>query len=269
MGRSGQESHLKISVVIPVYNDIRITRSIDSILNQRHDEELELVIVDGGSTDETLSVVRAYGDRITTLISEPDKGIFDALNKGILAATGDYVGLLGADDRYAHDRVFHDVAMALRETRAEACYGDLVYVDDFDQIKRYWRSGPFRKRNLYLGWIPPHFTLFAKREVYDRVGLFNLKYRVAADYDHQLRMLLKHKVTPAYVDRVLVSMTLGGNSNRSIRNIARGNYESFLSWREHHLLLGILIPFLKPTRKIFQYFQKPSSNSLEALDQQD
>ena len=248
---------MKFSIIIPVYNDPRIRKAIASVVAQQHEENVELIVIDGASMDDTLAMVRSFGDSVSTLVSEPDGGIFDALNKGILRASGDVIAFLGADDRYEDPYVLRDVAAVLRGNPVDACYGNLVYVNAEDAVVRYWRSGPFRRRNLYLGWMPPHFALFARRYVYERAGLFDTRYRVAADYDHQLRLFLEHGISVAYLDRVLVRMTLGGNSNRSIRNVIRGNVESLLAWRRHGLSRGLLVPVLKPMRKLIQYVERP------------
>ena len=248
---------MKVSIVIPVFNDPRIAIALDSISKQQYDGEIEVVVVDGASTDDTLEVVRRYGELVTTLISEPDKGIFDALNKGITASTGDVIALLGADDRYADPTVVRDAVDPLQDEAVDASYGDLVYVDDHDRVVRYWKSGLFRRYKLFLGWLPPHFTLFARRSVYDRVGLFDTANRVGADSDHLLRMLYEHRIRLRYVPRVLVRMTQGGNSNRSLRNIATGNMEAFRSWRRYGLFPGLLVPILKPASKLIQLVRRP------------
>lgn len=251
---------MKVSIVIPVYNDPRIRAALDSIKDQQYDGDVEVLVIDGGSTDDTLDIVRGYGGLVSVLVSEPDQGIFDALNKGIERATGDVIALLGADDRYEDADVVRDALVPLRDESVDASYGDLVYVDDNDKVVRYWRSGPFLRRKLYFGWMPPHFTLFARRRVYERVGLFDVTNRVAADYDHMLRAFLQHRIKVAYVDRVLLRMTLGGNSNNSLRNIVTGNMESFRAWKKHNAVMGLLVPVLKPASKLLQLVRRPPSN---------
>ena len=251
---------MKVSIIIPVFNDPRIAIALDSISSQEFEGEIEVVVVDGKSTDHTLEVVYGYGKLVTTLISEPDKGIFDALNKGVARSTGDVIALIGADDRYADSHVVRDSVVGLVDETVDGTYGDLVYVDDDDNIARYWRSGLFRRFKLYFGWIPPHFTLFARRRVYDQVGPFDLSMRVGADYDWQLRMLYEHNFRLRYVPRVLVRMTLGGNSNRSLRNIVTGNIEAFRAWRKHSVYLGLLVPIWKPASKLVQLVRLPPRN---------
>jgi len=244
---------MEFSIVTPVYNDPRIERALDSVVGQTGVSNVEIIVVDGGSTDKTVEIVRSYEDDLDVLIREPDDGIYDAMNKGIRRATGDVVGVLNADDRYTDGSVLADVENRLRETGADVCYGDLVYVDAEDAIVRYWQSGDFRPRRFYLGWMPPHPTFFVRNEVYERYGLYDIGYRIAADYELMLRYLLKEDVTAAYVDRTLVRMASGGESNQSLRNVARANREVVRAWRENSLAGGWFVPFFKLLRKPFQF----------------
>ena len=249
---------MRISVVLPVWNDTRVARALDSIFSQRHGHEIELVVVDAGSTDGTLEILRGYADRISVLLSEPDEGIFDGINKGIARTTGgpdDIVHFLSADDRYADPRVLHDVVAAFQEDeRIDACYGDLTYTNGSGRVVRYWKAGAYRRSGLYFGWLPPHMTFFVRRRVYDRYGVFDLRYSIAADSDFLLRLLFKHRIRMKYLDRVLVDMAPGGNSNRSIANVLKGNLEVALSCCRIGMYGGCLIPVLKPARKLFQLY---------------
>ena len=248
---------MKISIVTPVYNDPRVSRALDSILAQRHDHELELVVVDAGSTDGTMEILATYRDRISTLISEPDDGIYDGMNKGIHRATGDVVGILNADDRYADNLVLHDVIEAFEDNETDACYGNLVYVNEDDKVARYWKSGSPSAAKWYWGWMPPHPTFFVRRSVYDRHGVFDLGYPIAADYELMLRLFFKQGINVKYLDRVMVRMALGGASNGSITNIVKANSEVARAWRSNGLSGGFLVPILKPASKIFQFVGRP------------
>jgi glycosyltransferase len=248
---------MKVSIVTPVYNDTRVGRALDSILAQRFDGEVESIVIDGGSGEETLAVLERYRPSLGLFISERDRGIYDAMNKGILRATGDIVGILNADDRYHDELVLRHVCDAFQDPAVQAVYGDLVYVNGDDQCVRYWRSGVYRRWKFYLGWMPPHPTFFVRRSLYERYGVFKLEFPVAADYEIVLRFLLKHKVRAAYIPRVLVCMSMGGNSNKSLRNIARGNREVLQAWRQNGLAFGYLAPVLKPASKVMQYVRRP------------
>lgn len=252
---------MKISIVTPVYNDPRVSRALDSILSQEYDGELELIVIDGGSARPTLDVLERYRRDIAVLVSEPDRGVYDAMNKGIRLARGDVVGILNADDRYNDPFVLRDVAAALVDPGVDACFGDLVYVNSRDRVVRYWKSGPYRLVKFYFGWMPPHPTFFVRREVYRRYGAFDLDYPIAADYELLLRLLLKAKISVRYLPRVLVRMSLGGKSNRSVSNIIRANQEVWRAWRKNGLRFGYLVPVLKPGRKVIQFLRRPPHKS--------
>ena len=248
---------MKISIITPVFNDPRVSCALDSILAQRHEHELDLVVVDAASTDGTMEILATYSDRISTLISEPDDGIYDGMNKGLRRATGDIVGILNADDRYADNLVLHDVIEVFEDNETDACYGDLVYVDEDDKVARYWKSGSPSVAKWYWGWMPPHPTFFVRRSVYDTHGVFDLGYPIAADYELMLRLFLKQGINVKYLDRVMVRMSLGGASNGSITSIVKANSEVARAWRSNGLGGGFLVPILKPASKIFQFVGRP------------
>jgi glycosyltransferase len=180
---------MKISVITAVYNSrATVAAAHASVLAQTHCD-VELVVIDGGSTDGTLEVLRGYADRIAVLVSEPDRGIYDALNKGIARASGEVVGFLHADDVFAGPDVLSRVATAFADPAVCAAYGNLQYVrkDDPGRVVRHWGSSPFTRRKLAWGWMPPHPTLYVRREWYARIGGFDTRYRISADYDCILR----------------------------------------------------------------------------------
>lgn len=228
---------LKISVITAVFNSREtISAALDSVLGQLG-VEVELVVIDGGSTDGTLEILRSYADRLNVLVSEPDGGIYDALNKGILRASGDVVGFLHSDDLFADPRVLSRVTAAFTEPGVGAVYGDLLYVrkDNPDQAVRYWRSGAFSARRLGWGWMPPHPTLYVRRDLYDRHGLFDTSFRIAADYDFVLRLLGTGRVGVHYIPEVLVKMRLGGASNRSLRNLFCKSSEDLKALKQNEI----------------------------------
>ena len=241
-------------------------QALDSILAQQDTAELELVVIDGGSTGGTMDVLEAYRDRLAVLVSEPDEGIYDAMNKGIGLCTGDVIGILNADDRYSDPQVLADVLDLFKDERVDACYGNQVFVDGNDRVVRYWKSGPYRAARLYLGWMPPHPTFFVRSRVYERLGVFDTRYPIAADYEFMLRVLLKHGISVKYIDRVLVRMAVGGNSRPSPANIVAGSVEVFCAWKQNGPPLGYLAPILKLARKPAQYFSRPPKSAREAPD---
>ena len=195
---------MNISIVLPVFNDVRVGRALDSVLSQQHGHELEVIVIDAGSTDGTLEVLESYRKSIAVLVSEPDRGIYDGMNKGIRLATGDVVGILNADDRYSDPLVLRDVMDAFTREDVDACYGDLVYTNEAGKVVRYWKSGDSRRWRI--GWMPPHPTFFVRRRVYERYGVFNLRYPISADYELMLRLMLKHWIKVKYLNRVLVNI---------------------------------------------------------------
>jgi len=202
---------MKISIITAVLNGVRtIGHAIRSIGGQTH-KEIEHIIIDGGSTDGTLRVIEGYHPCPAKVLSEPDRGIYDAMNKGIALASGEVIGILSADDFYRHGGVLAKVARAFEDPDVDSCYGDLDYVDptDTSRVIRHWRAGPYDLRSFYWGWMPPHPAFFARRKAYQTYGDYNLELSSAADYELMLRFLLKHRITATYLPDVLVCMRTG------------------------------------------------------------
>lgn len=225
----------RISVVTASFNAARTIADCVRSVQAQSWPEVEHLFVDGGSRDDTVAVIRRTASAGARLVSEPDRGIYDALNKGIASATGDVIGLLHADDMFADDRVLHDIATAFVDPRVDAVYGDLEYVrrDDPTRVVRHWRAGAFQQAELARGWMPPHPTLYIRRRVLDDVGAFDLRYRIASDYDFMLRLFRRPELVVVYVPRVLVRMRRGGVSNRSLRSVLRKSREDWTILRRH------------------------------------
>jgi len=219
------------------------------------DVEVEHIVIDGGSQDGTVEVVKKFGDDIAVFLSEPDKGIYDAMNKGLKIARGDIIGTLNGDDFYAHRNVLAKVASVLADSSCASCYGDLVYVERNNPQKtvRRWRSGPYDYRKFYWGWMPPHPTFFARRAVYEKYGCFNLQLGTAADYELMLRFLVKHRIAAQYIPDVLVKMRMGGRSNVSLRSRIDANKNDRLAWHVNDLKPYPWTLTLKPLSKIGQF----------------
>jgi len=216
---------MKVSVVTAVFNGAEtIADTLDSVAAQTY-PDVEHVVVDGGSRDNTLEVVKQHGRRVARLISERDRGVYDGMNKGIRAATGEVIGTLNADDVYADPDVLARVAAAFADPSVEVCYGDLVYVkrDDTSAVVRYWKAGNYERDALRQGWFPPHPTFFVRRALYERGGLFNIDYPLGGDVELMMRLLWKHQAKAVYIPNVQVKMRLGGISNASLRSIIRQN----------------------------------------------
>ncbi|SDY74939.1 glycosyltransferase family 2 protein [Halopenitus persicus] len=253
---------MKVSLITPVYNDPRIERCLKSIHEQEGKFELEHVIVDSNSTDQTVEILDAHRDDIDILIREDDDGVYDAMNKGVRAATGDIIGILNSDDRYQNQTVLESVHRTMKETESRACYGDLVYVGEDDSVVRYWEGGEYEPWKFYLGWMPPHPTFFVHRSVYEEIGYFNQQLSIAADYEFMLRALALHDISVSYINDVLVRMEIGGQSNESVASMVEAVSDMYEAWQYHGKMGRFVAPFLHPLEKVPQYFRKPPKDDV-------
>jgi len=245
---------MKISVITVSFNsEDSIRDTIESVVSQDY-ADLEYIIVDGASTDNTLEIIKSYGEKISKFVSESDHGIYDALNKGIKLVSGDIIAILHADDLYADKQVLSKVVRAFFEQEVEAVYGDLVYVNntDVDKISRYWQAGTVDRKKIRNGWMPPHPAFFVRKHLYRDYGAFESKYRIAGDYDFMMRVLWQHRVPSFYLPEVLVKMRLGGVSNRSLSLILRKSREDLEVIRKYRIG-GILTLLKKNFRKLPQF----------------
>ena len=255
-------SNPKISIITVSFNSqSTIKHTIQSVASQDYQNK-EYILIDGASTDWTLDIISFLKDKINYFVSEKDNGIYDAMNKGIKVATGEIIGILNSDDFYSNNEVLSKVAKIFEETDCDCLYGDLVYVDKGDarNIVRYWKSGKFSKKKLRMGWMLPHPTFFVKKEIYEKYGLYNIKLKTAADYEMILRLLHNDSIKVEYLPEILIKMRIGGESNSSFINRLKGNYEDNLAWDMNNLRKPPFIRFLKPLRKIIQFFKKPKIN---------
>ena len=246
---------MKISVVTAVYNRrATIGQSVESVATQTH-SDIEHVIQDGGSTDGTLDILARKSDPRIALLSESDAGIYDAINRGIQRTNGDIIGLMHSDDFFAAPDILARVATVMADPDIDGVYGDLDYVaaDDTSRIIRRWRSGAYDAKKLGKGWMPPHPTLYLRREVFDKHGLYDTSFGIAADYDAMLRYLVKGQIKLAYIPDVMVKMRVGGESNKSLRKIVLKSQEDYRAIRRNGVGgLGTLA--FKNLSKIQQFF---------------
>ncbi len=249
---------MKISLVTATFQcESTIGDCLASVARQTQ-RDIEHIVIDGASTDQTMPILLQQRSAMAALVSEPDHGIYDALNKGLALCTGDIIGVLHGDDVLADERVLERVAAAFADSAVVACYGDLVYVakDDPARVVRYWRSGEYSESRLRRGWMPPHPTFYARRSIYQRLGVFDLNLRIAADYNTMLMILLARAGTVAYLPEVLVRMRLGGVSNRSLANMLRKSREDLWVIRRHGIGgIGTLI--CKNLSKVGQFIFRP------------
>jgi len=244
-------------VITAVFNGAKtIQDCIKSVSGQIY-PNIEHIIIDGGSTDGTLEVIKRYTEKRVNIVSEPDNGIYDALNKGIRQASGEVIGLLYSDDFYAHDRVIEKVADIFMKYNIDSCYGDLQYVDknNPDKVIRYWKSSQYRHGKFKYGWMLPHPTFFVKKEIYNKYGYFNTNFKIAADYELMLRFLEKHKISTYYTPEVFIKMRIGGTSNRNIKNLIIKSNEDYRAWKVNNLNGGFYTILLKNLCKIPQFFK--------------
>ena len=246
-----------ISVITVTHNAAAtIEETIRSVAEQSY-PHIEHIVVDGGSTDGTLGVIRKHRSKIAAFVTEPDRGMYDAMNKGLRLATGDIVGFLNADDSYADSYVLETIARTMEQQKVDACYSDLVYVDknNRNRVVRYWQSQPYREGLFEKGWMPAHPTFYAKRWIYEKYGGYDLSYRRQSDFELTMRLLAVHKIKSAYIPKVLVHMRSGGLSG-GLWHILEGNIESYRACRKHALNVTPLFIARKILSRVPQFFHR-------------
>ena len=249
---------MKVSIITVCYNSATtIDDTIQSVLSQSY-PNIEYIVIDGKSTDLTGTIIKKYKEKISTVLCEKDKGMYDAINKGIRLCTGDVVAILNADDFYIDNEVIADVVSTMQAEKADSLYSDLYYVaaDNTDKVIRNWVSGKYDRQKFLYGWMPPHPTFFVKRASYEEYGNFNLALKSAADYELMLRFLYKNKLSTCYLSRPLVRMRVGGMSNVSLKNRIKANKEDRKAWIMNGLIPKSYTLLFKPLRKMIQYVKK-------------
>ena len=238
---------MKISIITSTYNSEKTVKdTLDSILNQTY-KDIELLIVDGKSKDNTLEIVRRYEKMFQgklRYISEPDKGIYDAMNKGIRMATGDVVGILNSDDLYMDNKVLEDIANAFNQNNVDAIYGNLIFVEEHDtnKVVRTWKGSQYYPESFLNGWHPAHPTFYVRREVYEKYGVFDISFNVSADFELMLRFIEKHRISNLYMDRTLIRMRMGGESTGSIGKIITGNKNVLRAFEKNGFKVSVFYP---------------------------
>lgn len=244
---------MKISVITVVYNaQDTIKRCIESVIGQNYNN-IEYVIIDGGSTDNSLQVIDQHKSHIKVLISEPDQGIYDAINKGIRLATGEIVGTLNADDFFADQEVLSAVAQAFSNSDTEIVYGNLDYINSAGKITRKWKSHACGKNSFNRGFMPPHPTFYCRRYLFEKHGFYSLEYGSAGDYELMARFLHNWQIRSFYLNKVMVKMQVGGISNSNLMNRFKAWSFDLKAMRENNVFLPVFAVVLKPIRKILQF----------------
>ena len=243
---------MKVSIITVSFNAVAtLKQTIESVLAQDY-PNIEYWVIDGGSSDGTKELLASYGSRIH-YISEPDHGIYDAFNKGLVRVTGEFVGVIGADDFYPSTDVIRSVVDTFNRKQVDAVYGDLEFIDPVSlKVVRQWRAGAYKRSNWLWGWMPPHPAFFVKRSIYEQIGYYQTHYTCAGDYEWMLRALYKHLISVTYLPKLLMTMRTGGTSTASWKHRWVANREDRRAWRENGLKPYFFTVTLKPLRKIIQ-----------------
>lgn len=254
-----KNKNLKITIITACYNSEKtIKTTLNSVCNQTF-KEIEHLIIDGKSTDKTILIAKSY-PHIKKIISEPDKGIYDAMNKGIKNASGDIIGFLNSDDLYVNNEVVSKVVSEFRkDPLLDSCYADLIYVNNLNtsKIVRYFKSSKFKQGLFSKGWCPPHPTFFVRRSIYEQYGSFDLNYHLASDFDLMIRFLEIHEIRSLYMAEPLVKMRMGGATNKNLKNILQQNLEILNSFHKNSLPINIISFFInKFISRSKQFFKK-------------
>ncbi|MEX6233661.1 glycosyltransferase family 2 protein [Providencia hangzhouensis] len=248
---------MKVSIITATYNSSNtIIDTLKSLENQSY-LDIEYIIIDGASKDNTLDIIKKHSTKVSKIISEPDKGIYDALNKGIENSTGDIIGFLHSDDIFAYPNAIEDLVSILINEQSQAIYADLEYVskENTSNVVRRWVSGNYKHSNLKKGWMPPHPTFFMKRSLYKKYGNFDLNFKISADYDSLLRYLWLHNISVSYLPKVVTKMRVGGESNRSFLNILKKTKEDILVLKKNNIF-WIYPLLMKNLSKLPQFIKK-------------
>ena len=248
---------MKVSIITVCFNSAKtIKDTIDSVVAQNY-QDIEYIIIDGQSTDRTLEIIKSYSGKVLKFYSEPDNGLYDAINKGIKVATGEILGLVHADDVLATNDVIGKVADVFIKNKCEAIYSDLQYVDkdNLNKVFRQWKAGCYSAGMFLNGWMPPHPTFYAKRRLFEDLGAYNTSFEISADYELMLRFVHGNKIEIKYIPEVLVKMRVGGKSNSSIINRVKANIEDRRAWRVNYLKPNFFTLYQKPLAKLLQFLK--------------
>lgn len=250
---------MKVSVITVCFNSGRtIADTLRSVAEQSH-PDIEHIVIDGGSRDATLEIIQKTPNHIAQLVSEPDRGIYDAMNKGLKMATGEIVGFLNSDDVYMNADTLAVIDRAFNDPAIEACYGDVLFVgsDDPDREVRYWQAGAYDPKRIQNGWMPPHPTFYVRRQIYEQEGGFDLSYKLQADFEMAIRLTHARGLNMHYIPHTLVRMRMGGASNASVGNVVKGNLEAYRAARRHGLPVNPLFILRKILSRVPQFFSRP------------
>ena len=246
---------MKVTIITVTLNSEKYLSDCIASVRQQSHRDIEHIIIDGKSTDGTLKIIRDNSAYITNWISETDRGMYDAINKGMKMATGDIIGILNSDDMLASPDVIRNIAECFKNSKTDAVYGDLVFVDPADtkKITRFWKGISYKRYRFKYGWMPAHPTFYIRRGLIQQYGLYENHYFTSADYEFMARYLFRHKVSATYLEQMVVKMRTGGASNGNLMRRLRANRRDYLAMKKNHIPFSFFVSILKPLGKVHQY----------------
>lgn len=247
---------MKVSLITVTLNSAPyLADCIDSVVKQQYGN-IEHIFVDGGSTDGTLAIIKSYGNHVAKWISEPDRGMYDAINKGMEMATGDIIGILNSDDMYASNDVVTAIVDCFDEFQLDAVYGDLVYVSKLNtnKVVRLWKGFSYNRSRFHYGWMPAHPTFYVRRDLIGKLGGYESHYFTAADYEFMARYLFRFRISARYLPKLIVKMRVGGQSNITWKSRLRANRRDYLAMKKNKVPFPLFASILKPIIKLHQYY---------------
>lgn len=246
---------MRVSIITVTFNSGKyLAECIDSVRTQSH-KDIEYIIIDGGSDDNTHEIIKQNRDVIHHFVSEPDRGMYDAINKGIRIATGDVIGILNSDDMFATADAVSSIVSAFENYATDTVYGDLVYVmpESTETVTRFWKGKDFKRSNFRKGWMPAHPTFYIRRDLIGLHGLYENHFYTAADYEFMARYLYTHRCSATYIEEIIVKMRSGGASNGNLKRRLRANRRDYLAMRKNRIPFAFFVSILKPLSKLHQY----------------
>ena len=246
---------MKVSIITVTLNSEKyLTECIQSVRKQTYNN-IEHIVIDGKSTDRTLQIIKNNENHLSHWISESDRGMYDAINKGIALATGDIIGILNSDDVFASANVIENIVHCFNTEDTDSVYGDLVYVKPFntDIVSRWWKGVSYKRYRFNYGWMPAHPTFYMKRSLIEQYGAYENHYYTAADYEFMARYLYKHKISATYLEQLVIKMRTGGASNGCLKRRIRANRRDYLAMKRNNIPFSFLVSIVKPLSKIGQF----------------
>ncbi len=258
---------MKVSIITVTLNSEKFLADCIQSVQGQHYGNIEHIIIDGKSTDGTIGIIKQHESGISKWISETDRGMYDAINKGMSLATGDIVGVLNSDDVLDNNQVIYNIVKVFLQEKTDCVYGDLEYVaqDNPEQVLRVWKGEPYKRSRFLYGWMPAHPTFYIKHSLIAKYGGYENHYFTAADYEFMSRYLFKHNVTACYLPKLIVRMRAGGASNINIKQRLRANRRDYLAMKRNKIPLALIVSILKPLSKLHQFKNVNTLKSLRAV----